>query len=295
MKPKLLLLSLFFFLFLQTSSAIGTDPFQLQHYLTRNIPPRSLLAMEGSEFARAISSMDGSTREQAILTQLMEGNLPDFLRKLKPVELSRRLRDGKRITVSLFVMPDYLAVGSDNDFLLIPMTLHTAARVALRFGFILPTKKIVDAIFKQSAFHFSPEPLPPGSRMSSTAYYVRHDERIKGQRQSLGHSLDVLVSGHKKDVVLTNRLVQAVGRIAIYGWHRLSGVPIQPLSTVHQASYADYSHGVRLVSEIVLIDGKPTSIYSALENPEVLNVLSDEGTIQVRRLLSFVALEPEGH
>ena len=233
-------------------------------------------------------------REQAILTQLVEGNLPDFLRRLKPVRLSHRLKDGRTITVSIFVMPDYLAVGSDSDFLLIPMTLHTAAQVALRFGFILPTKKIVDAIFQRSAFHFRPEPLPPGSQMSSTAYYVRHDERIKGQRQSLGQSLDALVSGHKKDVVLTNRLVQAVGRIAIYGWHRLSGVPIQPLSTVHQASYADYSHGVRLVSEIVLIDGKPKSIYSALEDPEVRNVLSDEGAIQVRRLLSFVALRPDG-
>lgn len=286
MKPKPLSLLLVLLLFLQTSSAISTDPSQLQDYLTRNIPPRPLFAMKGSEFAKAISSLDGSLREQAILTQLMEGNLPDFLRKLKPVELSRRLKDGRRTTVSLFVMPDYLAVGSDSDFLLIPMTLHTAAQIALRFGFVLPTKKIVDAIFKQSAFHFTPAPLPPGPQMSSTAYYVKHDERIKEQRQTLGKSLDALVSGHKKDVVLTNRLAQAIGRIAIYGWHRLSGVPIQPLSTVHQASYADYSHGIRLVSEIVLIDGKPKSIYNVLQDPAFMNVLSDEGTIQVRRLLS---------
>jgi len=242
--------------------------------------------MNGSEFAKAISSMDGSMREQAILTQLVEGNLPDFLRRLKPVRLSHRLKDGRTITVSIFVMPDYLAVGSDSDFLLIPMTLHTAAQIALRFGFILPTKKMVDTIFRQSAFHFAPQPLPPGPQMSSTAYYVKHDERIKEQRQTLGESLDALVSGHKKDVVLTNRLARAIGRIAIYGWHRLSGVPIQPLSTIHQASYADYSHGIRLVSEIVLIDGKPKSIYSVLQDPEFTGVLSDEGTIQARRLLS---------
>jgi len=242
--------------------------------------------MNGSEFAKAISSMDGSMREQAILTQLVEGNLPDFLRRLKPVRLSHRLKDGRTITVSIFVMPDYLAVGSDSDFLLIPMTLHTAAQIALRFGFILPTKKMVDTIFRQSAFHFAPQPLPPGPQMSSTAYYVKHDERIKEQRQTLGESLDALVSGHKKDVVLTNRLARAIGRIAIYGWHRLSGVPIQPLSTIHRASYADYSHGIRLVSEIVLIDGKPKSIYSVLQDPQLTKVLSDEGTIQARQLLS---------
>ncbi len=286
MKSKPMILLLILFLFFQTSSAISIDPPRLQDYLIRNIPARPFFAMTGSEFAKAISSMDGFIREQAILTQLMEGNLPDFLRKLKSVELSRPLKDGRRITVSIFVMPDYLAVGSDSDFLLIPMTLPTAAQIALRFGFVLPTRKMVDAIFKQSAFHFTPEPLPPGPKMSSTAYYVRHDERIKEQRHTFGKSLDALVSGHKKDVVLTNRLAQAIGRIAIYGWHRLSGVPIQSLSTVHQASYADYSHGIRLVSEIVLIDGKPKSIYSVLQDPELMNVLSDEGAMQARRLLS---------
>ena len=285
-KSKPLQLLLILFLFLQASTAISRDPSHLQDYLIRNIPARPFFAMTGSEFAKTISSMEGSMREQAILTQLTEGNLPDFLRRLKPVQLSRRLKDGRRITVSIFVMPDYLAVGSDSDFLLIPMTLRTATQIALRFGFVLPTKKMVDAIFRQSAFHFTPDPLPPGPQMSSTAYYVRHDERIKEQRQTLGKSLDALVSGHKKDVVLTNRLAQAIGRIAIYGWHRLSGVPIQPLSTVHQASYADYSHGVRLVSEIVLMNGKPKSIYSVLQDPEFTNVLSDEGMIQARQLLS---------
>jgi len=285
-KSKPLQLLLILFLFLQASTAISRDPSHLQDYLIRNIPARPFFAMTGSEFAKTISSMEGSMREQAILTQLTEGNLPDFLRRLKPVQMSLRLKDGRRITVSIFVMPDYLAVGSDSDFLLIPMTLRTATQIALRFGFVLPTKKMVDAIFRQSAFHFTPDPLPPGPQMSSTAYYVRHDERIKEQRQTLGKSLDALVSGHKKDVVLTNRLAQAIGRIAIYGWHRLSGVPIQPLSTVHQASYADYSHGIRLVSEIVLMNGKPKSIYSVLQDPEFTNVLSDEGMIQARQLLS---------
>ena len=285
MKSKTLKLLLVLFLLLQASTAISTDPSDLQDYLIRNIPARPFDAMKGSEFAKTIASMDGSMREQAILAQLMEGNLPDFLRRLKPVRLSHRLKDGRRITVSFFVMPDYLAIGSDSDFLLIPMTLHTATQIAFRFGFVLPTKKMVDAIFIQSAFHFAPEPLPPGPQMRSTAYYVRHDERIKEQRQTLGNSLGALVSGHKKDVILTNRLVRAVGKIAIYGWHRLSGVPIQPLTTVHPASYADYSHGIRLVSETVLMEGKPESIYSVLQDPELTNALSDEGTIQVQRLL----------
>jgi len=285
-KSKFLKLLLILFLFLQTSTAVSTDPSRLEDYLIRNIPARPFFAMKGSEFAGMISSMDGSMREQAILGQLMQGNLPDFLRRLKPVRLSHHLKDGRKVTVSIFVMPDYLAIGSDSDFLLMPMSLNTATQIALQFGFILPTKKMVDAIFRQSAFHFAPKPLPPGPQMTSTAYYVKHDERVKEQRQTMGRSLSALVSGHKKDVILTNRLAHAVGKIAIYGWHRLSGIPIQPLTTVHPASYADYSHGIRLVSETVLIEGKPESIYSILQDPDLTNALSDEGPIQVQRLLS---------
>jgi hypothetical protein len=256
--------------------------------LIKKIPPRPFSAMTGSQFAKSILSMSGSKREQAILAQIMNGNLPDFLRNLKPVQLIERFEDGKSTTATIFVTPDYLAIGSDNDFLSIPMNLYTAIEVALHFGFTLPTKKMVDAIFSQSFFHLTPEPMPPGPQMRSTQCYVDHNRKIREQRLSLGCPLDTLISGSKKDVVLTNYLARAVGKIAIYGWHRFSGAPIQPLTTVHSARYADYSHGIRLVSDIVLIDGEPRSIYDVLEDPRLAKVLSDEGAIpKVRQLLTI--------
>ncbi len=39
-----------------------------------------------------------------------------------------------------------------------------------------------------------------------------------------------LIAGHKKDVVITNRLLTMPKRVAIYGWHRPNGSPIQPLA-----------------------------------------------------------------
>ena len=78
-------------------------------------------------------------------------------------------------------------------------------------------------------------------------------------------------------MVISNRLTQKPGRIAIYGWHKADGKPIQPLSTVHGAGYADYSHGIRLVSEKVLVDGKLCSVYDILKDPELAPLLSDEG------------------
>ena len=248
--------------------------------LTHGIPPRSLQALTGSQFAESISTLDARRREQAILREILEGNLPPFLRRLVPVEFTYRTVGNRRLTVTLFVMPDYLAIGSDTDFLRVPMNLETATAIADRLGFILPTRKIVDAIYEQSAYHFVPEPLPPGPHMRSTGYYRTHNAMIQKQARDRGIPVGPLVSGDKKDVVISNLLTRTPGRIAIYGWHRPNGAPIQPLSTVHGACYADYSHGIRLVSEMAIEGGTFRSVRDILEDSVMANALSDEGVIR---------------
>jgi len=249
--------------------------------LTQSIPLRAPRALTGSQFAESVSNLDRHEREQAILDQLVSGNMPAFLRKLTPVKLSRELRDGTTLAATIFVTPEYLAIGSDYDFLRIPMNLHTAAAAARQFGFVLPTKRIVDAIYDQAQCHFTPQPLPPGPQMTSTEYYRVHNTLIEKQAQSFGFPRGAFVSGHKKDVVLTNRLAARPGQIAIYGWHRASGDPIQPLSTVHGAGYADYSHGIRLVAGMAIVEGQPRSIHQVLHDSMLASVLSDEGPIRV--------------
>lgn len=248
--------------------------------MVTSIPPRSPQALTGSQFAESVSTMDRQQREQAILDQLMEGNMPAFLRKLVPLKLSCELA-GKILRATVFVMPEYLALGSDNDFLRIPMNLYTAEAVADRFNFALPTTKIVDAIYAQSHCQFAPQPLPAGPQMTSTGYYRTHNAMIDTQSQHRGFSSGALVAGHKKDLVLTNRLNLKPGRIAIYGWHRATGAPIQPLSTVHGANYADYSHGIRLVAKMAMLEGKLRSIYDILHDSALARVLSNEGPIRV--------------
>lgn len=244
----------------------------------------------GSQFVKYVAGMDSRQREQAILNELLGGNLPGFLKNLVPVRLRYQHAGGKTINATVFVMPEYLAIGSDKDFLRIPMNLYTASTIASRMGFILPTRKIVNAIYEQSAFHFSPEPMTPGPEMRSTEYYRIHNEKIEAQARTLGVTPGALVSGHKKDVVITNLLASNPGRIAIFGWQRLTGIPIQPLSTVHGACYADYSHGIRLISETAFVDGQPASVYDVLEDPLLSRVLSDEGAIpNLRSLISITA------
>ena len=260
--------------------------------LTGSIPSVQPRALTGSQFAKYVAKMDPRQREQAILREILAGNLPGFLRNLVPVKLTFEGPEGKTVNATIFAMPEYLAIGTDKDFLRIPMNLYTAAAVAKKLGFVLPTRKIVDAIYQQAAFHFAPQPMTAGPQMRSTEYYVIHNEKVQQQSLALGITQGSLVSGDKKDVVVSNRLERNPGKIAIYGWHRLDGAPIQPLSTIHGACYADYSHGIRLVSETVLVDGQARSVYDVLEDPVLAKALSDEGPIpNLHSLISRTADE----
>ncbi len=242
-------------------------------------PARSALAPTGSEFLRLTQGLGGAAREQAILHELLSGNMPSHLRTLVPVQLAAGSH-----SATVYVLPDYLAIGSDDDFVVIPMTPRTAMRIANAFDFTLPTRKLVDAIYAQSSVRLTPAPLQPGPQMASNAYYREHDCLIKDQAHG-GAAANPLIAGHKKDVVLTPRLQAQPGRVAIYGWHRQDGRPIQPLSLVHGIEYVDYSHGVRLVSRRALLDGELVDLLDLYTSPELSVLLSDEGALPVQSYL----------
>jgi hypothetical protein len=246
---------------------------------TQGIPQRSALARGASEFIDAVAGMTEPERDQAIRSDLLAGNMPGFLRNVLPATLMAQLPGGESVRITLCVLADYLSIGSDTDFLRVPMGLDSALAVAERFGFTLPTRRIVDLIYREAAVHLLPQPLPAGDQMRSTPYYVAHQALIEDQRAATGANRDALTAGHKKDIVLSSRLWSQPGRVPIYGWHRSIGAPIQPLSTVHGASYADYSHGVRLISNVVFVNGQPRSIYEVLADKLLSPLLSDEGPL----------------
>lgn len=239
------------------------------------LPARPADAIGGAEFARRTSALSSAERDRAVVSELERGNVPTFLRQLTPVKLATQSSGGRPLLATIWVTPDYLAVGSDQDFLYVPLNYYSATSVADDFGSVLPTARMVDAIYEQSAHHLRPAPLPAGPLMRSNLYLAKHQQRIDEQRSGL--PLGELIAGHKKDLVLSNRLLQVPERVAIYGWHRSPGDPIQPLSTVHGAGYVDYSHGVRLVSTTVLVDGQARSIYDALRDSQIAPVLNREG------------------
>jgi len=229
--------------------------------------------------------LDGVQRDAATRSTLLAGNIPEFLWRLQPVTLQAELNTGKMVSVTVCVSPDYLAVGSNEDFVRVPLGLRAAVDVSEQLGFMLPTTKIVDAIYAQAGIRVQPQPMEPGSDMRSTPYFVRHDRLIRNQTAEKGAILGRLVAGQKKDIVITNRLLDHPGRVAIYGWHRNNGTPIQPLSTVHGENYADYSHGVRLVSNIAYVNGKEHPLRDILQDAQLATAVSYEGPIRNLRAL----------
>ena len=255
------------------------------------IPPRQATATGGSAFASRVTAYSEPQREEAVRRELLDGNLPRFLRDLQPTSLALRLPGGRELRLTLCLLSDYLSVGSDDDFLRVPMGLVSALTVAARFGFTLPTRRMVDLIYRQASVRLAPQPLPAGDAMRSTDYVVRHQALVARQAAALGAARGALTAGHKKDLVLSPRLWAQPGRVAIYGWHRSAEDPIQPLSTVHGERYADYSHGVRLVGPTVWLDGVPMSIFTLLADPLLAPLLSDEGPLpQAAALLAAAAL-----
>lgn len=241
------------------------------------LPARPADAIGGAAFAALTDTLDARERQSYAVREILAGNVPDFERGLVPVTMEEAGPDGRRHTVTFWVTPDYLAIGHGGDFLRMPLDLPSATTVASSLGCLLPTPRMVDAIYTQAALRLTPSPMPPGPQMRSNTYLLTHQARVEDQ---IGTSeRGVLTAGHKKDVVLTNRYLTQPGRVAIYGWHRPTGQPIQPLSLVHGARYADYSHGVRLVYGQALADGELRSVYDLLSDPIFAPILSSEGVM----------------
>lgn len=239
------------------------------------IPKRPIDARGGTEFFRQIANLTRQEREEAIAGEVCRGNIPDFLRSFQKVTVKARGDNGKEHVATIEVMPDYLAIGSDSDFVRVPMSPMTAARIADAFGCALPTRKLVDEIYKSALVKLEPRPLVKDRESAAT--FLEHNAIIEKQRA--GKPLGALVAGIKKDVVITNRLGERPNRVAIYGWHKLDGQPIQPLTIVHVNWYVDYSHGIRLMKRTLTVDGVTRDIRPVLYSSELSPLLSDEGPI----------------
>ena len=226
----------------------------------------------GSAFYETAASFQWKQRDSFALQLLSDGNMPAFLNRFVPVQASMHTAEGKTIKATYYVMPDYLSIGNNNDWARVPLTPETAQKIANRYHCFLPTRKMVNDIYRQAKVKLSPEPM--FAFRDSTVTMWQHHLMIEGQR----HGRKGLIAGIKKDVVMSAALSSHAkkDRVAIYGWHRLNEQPIQPLYTGHVNWYVDYSHGIRLVYQTIWINGKAMNYKTVLQDPILRKLLCDE-------------------
>ncbi len=249
-----------------------------------DLPPRAIGAPTGSEFKTQIESLEREPREDAICAAISAGNIPDWLRNFKPVTFSTTIAATTH-EATIYVLPDYLGVGSNDDFFRTPMTPILGQQLADLTGTLLTTRRMTDLIWDAAETKVAPSPIPPSPAMTTVPVFWDHNITVEGQLDAVGAVRGRLTAGHKKDVVITPQLYlpQHANKVAIYGWHQLNGVRIQPLYLGHVDWYADYSHGVRLVASEMILDGQETTVQEVLGDPALAPILSDEGVIDKPR------------
>ena len=93
--------------------------------------------------AALLADLSLAKREVRIYAEIARGNAPNSLRRLVPVTTTQAVA-GVSHTATVYVTLDYLAAGTDTDYLLLPMIPILAQRLANRLGCYLPTRKLVN-------------------------------------------------------------------------------------------------------------------------------------------------------
>ena len=251
-----------------------------------------------------VKGRDGpEAREAAFWQEFQKGNYPSFVSLFAPVTMTDKA--GRKATFMVSV--DYAAIGTDDDWLRMPLSGYHATRVAEAFGCYLPTNKLVMEIYRQAAVKLVAHPFDcqgtgSGTWQRSNVATMGHEDVLqgktpckKGQRMPSadgkfnpllgnhdgvcsisGPHPGVLVSGHMKEVILSHE--NLAERLAFWGFFTSVGKPIQSgFGCRHGPGYSDYSHGVRMVKGDVDLDGQRMSYAELVTNPAYASLMFDSG------------------
>lgn len=141
------------------------------------------------------------------------------------------------------VSPTYLA----------PMGIGEAVQYAKDNGLVLPTPRMVNAIWQAADLKVAP--ISSGAwgeenKGDNAAQFAKHAQAIE---QQLAGRPFTLLGGTHKDVVFIDKVPwqsAAINKPGIYGWHRPDGSRIQQEMWGHALSWKDYSQGLRLIRKV---------------------------------------------
>lgn len=243
--------------------------------------------MTGSEFARTFGAKGLAAWEAAAVKLAQDDGLTPW--PFVPLTL----RDDKGNVAVLEVQTDDLAIGPLGDHLRLPLTPSAAQSILNLRGWLLPTPWLVFQIWRAAEVKAEPIAMVP-NQGASMAQYAAHSALVD---QAVGDTpSESLRAGLNKSVVVSN--IMLPNKVVIFGWYRPDGPdvfddrrgeqapnrqPIQPKSNVHGAFYVDYSHGIRAVGPVALVNGQPMPTVDLYQSPTLSHLVSNEGPVRTPR------------
>jgi len=251
-------------------------------------------------------------RDSLIVMQILNGNVPDSMKYFKKIIFTTDIVDSipilhRKHIVEIQVLPDYLTVGTNEDFIRMPMTPQAAIEIADSLYCSLPTAYLVDKIADAAEGSIEPFPFRPVKDRNCQPYvFEDSNNAINELFKVKGYHFGQIISGLKKDLILSCKTnyyrelkdgdsasfaangytPEGISRYeTIYGWRQENGKNIQPSYSKHVNWYVDYSHGIRLIYRIIKIDGKKYDIYDVLQNSKLYRIISDEKECMHKYLL----------
>ena len=105
--------------------------------------------------------MSQTSRENWVLYEVTQGNIPGWMRTLVPITINKTI-NGTAHSLTYYVIPDYLSIGSDTDYFQEPMSPILAQRLANLLNCTLPTRLMVNQIWTNSAVKMTDNTFNPG-------------------------------------------------------------------------------------------------------------------------------------
>ena len=251
--------------------------------------------MRASEFVQTYARQGLAKWEEAALAMIAHGEIaqPPFLDvpvSMPPTPASPGRAASPGHEGVFHAAGDYLAIGEPGDYMRMPLTPRRAQQAADQFSVLLPTSKMVDAIWRAAPLKLAVDGQAP-NRGADLAQYLAHSRKVDAALATTG-ALDAAgvptrpAAGGMKDIVVATMVPGYAGprpirpgKVIIYGWHGPDGRRVQGKSDVHGDFYVDYSHGARLVAPNMTVDGRDMLVADVLQHPVLWQLLSDEGPI----------------
>jgi len=192
--------------------------------------------------------------------------------------------EGNGHVLELRVAPDYFALGTNDDPLRLGKTTEAFAQeVADTYNAILPSQKLLRDIEAAASPKIPYIAVQKGGGADdSVAGMITASKKAAAAFDKYGTSpTDGKIKiGYKKSYVTRPNLDGKY--LAIYGgrWGEGGGL-VQPTSGhAHTEGYADYSHGLTLVSRKAVLDGAEVDLRDDVfgsKDPAIYSLVSDEG------------------